>query len=146
MALGKIMVDGAGFSLTADSPALGGVTSITVTVNSSSHFISEGNNAVLKSDMEGQSPVGPVPYTTADYPLPGGLTWDGKLYDSQESVKLTKDSFGVIVDDTNSGSVNWNVTVPASRATPPPLTDTTTTYEGTWNLTTTNQTKVNTVE
>lgn len=161
MELGKVIVEGATFLITADAPVVTtptpAIPSHSLTVSSDANVTSEGKKAALKTDMEGQSSVGGIGYINPPYVIPGVLEWDGVLGGSQESEKLTKTGSKVIVDDTNSGSVTFNVTQPAEDPTQPPppppcvpgvscTPDTSSSYPGTWTLLDAGQTKLTTVE
>ena len=148
--MGKVLVNGATFSVDIDPSAtlVAGAFTHTLVVNSSDRLNGKDGSqkAALKSDMEGQTPLPGLAYTTPSYPIPGAVTWQGDLNGSQESVIVSKSGSGVVVDDTPSGSTNFSVTAPASRATPPPLTDPNSSYGGSWSLSTTNNDRINTVE
>lgn len=163
--LGNVIVEGATFLIAADAPVVTvptpAVASHVLVVSSSSNLLGKDGTkkASLKTDMEGQTPV-VVGYINPPYTFSGILTWDGKLSGSQESTKCTKDGSGAIVDDTPSGTVNFDVTTPAENPllpTPPPnctpglpavpcAKDPSTTYPGTWTLLDANNTALTTNE
>lgn len=144
--MGNVIVNGASFTiLITTAPPMAMVPPPpALVVSSNSELTGEAKDASLKTDMEGQSPVGGVPYVTGVFTLPGVLEWDGDLLDSQESTKLTKDGNPVIVDDTISGSTNFTVTKPAQMpdTTPDPVG----TYPGIWTLVSNPNTKLTTNE
>lgn len=150
MELGKVIVDGASYMVIADAPVVTvpvpAIPAGSLSVSSDNKLTSEGKKAALKSDMEGQTPVAGIGYINPPYTVPGTLSWDGVLSGSQESVKLTKSGSGAIVDDTDSGAVEWTVVVPAQMPPTASTPDPNTSYPGTWTLLNANQTKLNTVE
>jgi hypothetical protein len=137
--MGNAIVDTATFTILATAPVVTVPTPVPVvlTVLSSSNLTALSLAAALKTDMEGQTPI-QVGYSTPGFPIPGVLQWDGKLLGSQESTKLTKDGSGVIIDDTPSGTVVFDVITPAqvTNPVPPPPTffDPATSYPGIWTL------------
>lgn len=163
--MGKVIVGGATFLIIATVPVitvpLPAIPSHVLVVSSSSNLLGKDGTkkASLKTDMEGQSTV-VVGYTNPPFLFPGELTWDGKLSGSQESAKCTKDGSGAVVDDTPSGTVNFDVTTPAENPlmpVPPPnctpglpaipcMKDPSPSYPGTWTLLDANNTVLTTIE
>lgn len=148
--MGNVVVHGASFSIIVDSPVVSpGVPSTTLSVSSSSKLQGDSKNVALKSDMEGQAEIPGIAYINPPYTIPGVLKWDGIFSDSQESTKLKKDGSFVIVDDTISGSANFDVVTPANDPNPPvgpPIPDSSTSYPGTWSMSSAGQSKLTTTE
>ncbi|MHA2367134.1 MAG: hypothetical protein ACXAC7_24490 [Candidatus Hodarchaeales archaeon] len=143
-----MVVNGASFDLEVDPPVTGipAISTISLSVSSGDSVTIEGNDVTIKDDMESQTPI-TINYTNANYTMPGTLKWDGKLNDSQESSKVTKDDNPVIIDDTNSGTIKWEVVAPAQDVSPvpaggSPIPDSAASYNGKWTLTDPGQGKV----
>ena len=149
--LGKVIVDGATFTIAIDLPAVltSGSFIHTLIVNSSANLRGKDGtkSASLKSDMEGQAPVAGLGYNNPPY-MGGILSWDGVLSGSQESTKCTKDTNGATVDDTNSGTVEFTIVTPAIDPGPPAPDPKGVggKYPGTWTLISANNTKLTTNE
>jgi hypothetical protein len=144
--MGKIVVDSASFTLEVDAPVIGipPVLPISLTVSSGNSASCENKAVAINEDMLSQPQV-TIGYMSSPFDIPGVLLWDGKLNDGQESTKVIKDGKGVIVDDTTSGSITWNLMSPAiNPATGVP--DAKPSYTGKWNLIYTGQSKATTSE
>jgi hypothetical protein len=136
--MGFVIINGTTFLIAADAPVVTiptpAIPAFPLVVSSAGKFTALTQPVALKSDMEGQTPGAPVGYTNGAYTIPGTILWDAILSGSAECAKLTKDGSGLIDGDTNSGTVNFDVVVPAQQPGTPPTPDPNTSYPGTWTI------------